>query len=99
MFEKRPTEKLESFSVDEVPLNQHHHGSPEETIDDNVVVGNGYSTSTQTAMGENGILGQVFRILGMDTSKIGAMALNGIIFIAQMVSGELTNFLGLQPNI
>lgn len=87
MFEKRPTEKLESFSDDEVPLNQ-HHGSPEESIDDNVIVGNGYSTSPQTALGDNGIFGQVLRILGMDTSKIGAMALNGIIFIAQMVSDE-----------
>lgn len=90
MFEKRPTEKLENFNDDDVPLNQ-HHGSPDESIDDNVIVGNGYSTGPQTALGDNGIFGQMLRILGMDTSKIGAMALNGIIFIAQMVS-ELTHF-------
>lgn len=80
-FDRRPTEKLESFS-DEVPANQQ-----EESIDDNVIIGSGYSTdgSTTTEV-DHGFLGQVLRVLGMDTSKIGAMALNGIIFIAQMVN-------------
>lgn len=96
IFEKRPTEKLENFNDDDFPLNQ-HHGSPEDNIDDNVIVGNGYSTGPQTALGDNGIFGQVLRILGMDTNKIGAMALNGIIFIAQMVS-ELT-FLNISETL
>lgn len=89
-FERRPTQKLESFS-DEVPLNQNQNqGSQEENIDDNVIVGTGYNTGGGTDSGttsgvDHGFLGQVLRVLGMDTSKIGAMAVNGIIFIAQMV--------------
>lgn len=78
---------METFSG-EIPIQQHQgSASHEESIDDNVIVGTGYGTNTETTTEvDHGFLGQVLRVLGMDTSKIGAMALNGIIFIAQMVS-------------
>jgi hypothetical protein len=34
---------------------------------------------------ENSLMGGVFKLLGLDGSQIGAAAMNGIIFIAQMV--------------
>lgn len=84
----RPSEHLEDF--DEFPQNnQNHHesNSNEQGIDDNVIIGgNGIPGSTTTTTGmDHGFLGQVLRVLGMDSTKIGALAINGIIFIAQMV--------------
>lgn len=78
----RPTEHLEDF--DELPQNQPNSfpsNSNEEHIDDNVIIG---STAGATNV-DHGFLGKVLGILGMDTKKIGALAINGIIFIAQMV--------------
>lgn len=78
----RPSEHLEDF--DELPQNQPNNfpsNSNEQHIDDNVIVG---STAGATNV-DHGFLGKVLGILGMDTKKIGALAINGIIFIAQMV--------------
>lgn len=82
-FMSRPSQHLES--LDEIPhqiASQQQFDSDEErpSIDDNVIV----TTPTTTDV-DHGFLGSVLRILGMDTGKIGALAINGIIFIAQMV--------------
>lgn len=64
-------EQLENESDD--PENQ------ENTINDAIEnVGNNF--------GDYNFLGNILKVLGMDNSKIGALAINGIIFIAQMVS-------------
>lgn len=90
-FMSRPSQHLENF--DEIPhqiASQQQFDSDEErpSIDDNVIIGNndgGVTTPTTTEV-DHGFLGSVLRVLGMDTGKIGALAMNGIIFIAQMVS-------------
>lgn len=94
-FDPRPTDRLESF--EDVPLPSNHHqfqthssGTVEEPIDDNVIIGStintGDSSTTPSNAVDNGFFGQIMRVLGMDTSKIGALAINGIVFIAQMVT-------------
>lgn len=85
MTDRLPTEKLEDFG--ETPQNSNQVNSNEQgSIDDNVIIGNGISTKPTTPTEvNNGFLGQVLRVMGMDTGKIGALAMNGIIFIAQMV--------------
>lgn len=86
-MDKRPIANLED--LDEVP--QHHQEIPsgdsgEQTTDKNVIFENSINTETTTATGlDHGFLGNILRIMGMDSSKIGALAINGIIFIAQMV--------------
>lgn len=92
-FMSRPSQNLENFG--ELPQQitpQQQFDSNEErpNIDDNVIIGNNdgigtTSTSTTTTQIDHGFLGNVLRILGMDSGKIGALAINGIIFIAQMV--------------
>lgn len=88
----RPSQNLENFG--EIPhqiASQQQFDSNEErptNIDDNVIIGNidGSETTTTSTSGiDHGFLGNVLRILGMDSGKIGAFAINGIIFIAQMV--------------
>lgn len=85
MTERYPSENLEDFG--ETPQNTHQANSNEQSsIDDNVIIGNNINTRpTTTTEVDHGILGQVLRVMGMDTGKIGALAVNGIIFIAQMV--------------
>lgn len=81
---ERPSAHLEDF--DEIPQGQQNGFSPnsdEQSIDDNVIVGSGVNTGTSGV--DHGFLGKMLGILGMDTGKIGALAINGIIFIAQMV--------------
>lgn len=60
----------------------------ENSIDDSVIVGTSINTGSGTTTNDidHGFLGQIFRVLGMDTNKIGALAINGIIFIAQIVN-------------
>lgn len=71
---------LESF--DEAP----HTASQENQIDDAVIVGTSMSTEPSTTNSvDQGFLGRILRVIGMDTNKIGALAVNGIVFIAQMV--------------
>lgn len=90
-FSSQPPEHLENFDENPSNVNANHHGNSnsneQQNIDDNVIIGSnadsGTSTTT-TAIG-HGFLGHMLRILGMDTNKIGALAINGIIFIAQMV--------------
>lgn len=84
MFERRPTEHLEDF--DEIPQNTNQaHSNEQGNIDDNVIIGGNVNTKPTTSV-NHGFMGQVLSVMGMDTSKIGALAINGIIFIAQMVS-------------
>lgn len=91
-FMSKPSQNLENFG--ELPhqiTSQQQLDSNEEqsNIDDNVIVenNNGDATvTTPTNAVDHGILGSVLRVLGMDSSKMGALAINGIIFIAQMVS-------------
>ena len=86
MTERYPTEHLEDFG--ETPQSTHQGNSNEDggNIDDNVIIGNNFSTQpTTTTSVDNGFLGQILRVMGMDSSKIGALAVNGLIFIAQMV--------------
>lgn len=40
-----------------------------------------------------GILSHLLQIIGLDSDKIGALALNGIVFIAQLVSTGFTKFI------
>lgn len=46
----------------------------------------GYSTSNSNTAATNGFMGNILRIIGLDSDKLGALAINGIIFIAQMVT-------------
>lgn len=79
MEKYHPSDGLET--LDEAQNTQ------ENGIDDGVIVGTSINTGSDTpGGGDNGFLGRILRVLGMDTSKIGALAVNGIIFIAQMVS-------------
>ncbi|XP_055305286.1 uncharacterized protein LOC129569972 [Sitodiplosis mosellana] len=105
MTERYPTEHLEDFG--ETPQGTHQVNSNEQdTIDDNVIIGNNINTRpTTTTDVDHGFLGQVLRVMGMDTGKIGAMAVNGLIFIAQMIGRSLmsafttvTNKMGAKPN-
>lgn len=61
----------------------------DQGIDDNVIIGGignlGPSATISPTDVDHGFLGQMLRVLGMDSNKIGALAINGIIFIAQMV--------------
>lgn len=87
---ERPSAHLEDF--DEIPQGQQNSFSPnsdEQNIDDNVIVGSGVNTGTSGV--DHGFLGKMLGILGMDSGKIGALAINGIIFIAQMVCIFLKN--------
>lgn len=45
-----------------------------------------YSSSNGNNAATNGFMGNILRIIGLDTDKLGALAVNGIIFIAQIVS-------------
>lgn len=88
-FMSRPSQNLENFG--EIPhqiTSQQQFDSDEEqtNIDDNVIIGNNGGTTTTPTNGiDHGFLGSVLRVLGMDSNKIGALAINGIIFIAQIV--------------
>lgn len=83
LSERYPTEHLEDF--DDVSQQTYQtHSNEQGSIDDNVIIGNNINTKP-TISATDGFFGQVLRIMGMDTSKIGALAINGIIFIAQMV--------------
>lgn len=74
---------LEPFDDGSDPGQQSDHEHSGE-INDNVIVDppNGH----QTNIGDSPIISGLLKVLGMDNSKIGALAINGIIFIAQMVS-------------
>lgn len=90
MFDRQPSEHLEDFG--EIPQNTYNVNSNEQgTVDDNVITGSNVNTkpttptTTTTTQIDTSFLSSVLRVMGMDTSKIGALAINGIIFIAQMV--------------
>ncbi|XP_031636173.1 uncharacterized protein LOC116349060 [Contarinia nasturtii] len=100
MTERYPSDHLEDF--DELPQNiQQNTPNDQGNIEDNVITG---STKPTTGI-DSGFLGQVIRIMGMDTGKIGAIAINGIIFIAQMIGRSLISAfttvktgMGTKPN-
>lgn len=84
MTERYPTEHLEDFGDTPQSTNQGNSNENGGNIDDNVIIGDNISTKPTTSV-DNGFLGQILRVMGMDTGKIGALAVNGLIFIAQMV--------------
>lgn len=45
-----------------------------------------YNTPNSNIAATNGFMGNILRIIGLDSDKLGALAINGIIFIAQMVT-------------
>lgn len=55
------------------------------------------TTSSLPPLADNapipGILSHLLQIIGLDSGKIGALALNGIVFIAQLVSTGFTKFI------
>lgn len=44
------------------------------------------NTDYESVKGDNGFMGNILRVIGLDNGKLGALAINGIIFIAQIVS-------------
>lgn len=71
---------IETFDDQSNPMPQ------ENAIDDGVIVGSGMTTGpVSTNSADHGFIGRILRVIGMDTNKIGALAVNGIIFVAQMV--------------
>lgn len=73
-FEKnRDTEKFSDdsdTSQAQTPIN--------DEVETNII-------GTGSDIDPGSLVGNMLRIIGMDNSKIGAMAVNGLIFIAQMV--------------
>lgn len=56
---------------------------------DTVVLGN----NDEQPIAENTFVSGLLKLLGLDGSKIGALALNGIVFIAQMVRSSANNLM------
>lgn len=75
---------LETFD-DGPEASQHPDHDAADDINDNVIVDP--PSGQQTNIGDSPIISSLLKVLGMDNSKLGALAINGIIFIAQMVSG------------
>lgn len=71
----RDTEKLS----DDSDASQSQSAINDE-VETNIIGG-----SSVNGIGPGSFIGNVLRVFGMDNSRIGAMAVNGIIFIAQMV--------------
>lgn len=62
-----------------------HHSDHDTSsdINDGVIVDP--PSGSPTNIGDSTIISSLLKVLGMDNSKLGALAVNGIIFIAQMV--------------
>jgi hypothetical protein len=58
---------------------------------DNVVVGE----NGPPALSDNTMMSGLLKLLGFDGAKIGAVALNGIVFIAQMVRNGAVKFMDI----
>lgn len=80
---------LESFD-DGTDAGQPSDHDTSDDINDNVVID--APSGTQTNIGESAIISSLLKVLGMDSSKLGALAINGIIFIAQMVRNSYSLF-------
>lgn len=65
-------------------------GKPNNKRQDAVVLGEG---AADASLAENSLMGGMLKLLGFDSSKIGAAAVNGIIFIAQMVRYGASRFM------
>lgn len=62
---------------------QHNDHDTSGDINDGVIVEP--PSGSATNIGDSTIISSLLKVLGMDNSKLGALAVNGIIFIAQMV--------------
>lgn len=60
--------------------NQHKHQNRQDSINDPIDYNN------QNTM----MISNILQIIGLDSAKIGALAVNGIIFIAQVVRNGIT---------
>lgn len=69
---------------DEPQASQHDDHDLSGEINDNVIIDP--PSGQQTNIADSPIISGLLKVLGMDSSKLGALAINGIIFIAQMVS-------------
>lgn len=65
-----------------------HNGKRDNIRQDAIVIG-----GDSSPMAENTLMGGMLKLLGFDSSKIGAVAVNGIIFIAQMVRYGASRFM------
>lgn len=75
---------LEPFDDGTEAAHQTDHDTSDD-INDNVII-DPPPNGQQTNIGDSTIITSLLKVLGMDNSKLGALAINGIIFIAQMVS-------------
>lgn len=73
---------LEPFE-DGPEVSQHPDHDTSGDINDSVIIDP--PSGSQTTIGDSTIISSLLKVLGMDNSKLGALAVNGIIFIAQMV--------------
>lgn len=64
------------------------NGKRNDNRQDSIVVGDDTSS-----LAENSLMGGMLKLLGFDGAKIGAVAVNGIIFIAQMVRYGANNLM------
>lgn len=65
------------MSIEEMHAQQDNLSQPSSTSSS--------SSSTSTLPDPSSMMTGLIRLMGLDPSKIGALALNGIVFIAQMV--------------
>lgn len=65
-------------------------GKRHNTRQDAIIIG---ETPELPGPMDNNIMGGMLRLLGFDSTKIGAAAVNGIVFIAQMVKYSVNHFM------
>jgi hypothetical protein len=66
--------------------------NPNSNRQDSVFVGDGTSTST-SSLSDSSFMSGLLKLLGFDGGKIGAAAINGIVFLAQMVRFGANRFM------
>lgn len=72
----------QSFAPSQINAKRNHNRQ------DAIVIG-----SESSSVPDNSLMNGMLKLLGFDSSKIGAAAVNGIIFIAQMVRYGATKFM------
>lgn len=92
-----PTTNRQSIQDNEVnDGDDDAHKGYDSEASESETPGTGSSSSTsadyESVKGENGFMGNILRVIGLDNGKLGALAINGIIFIAQMVSKQAELF-------
>jgi hypothetical protein len=78
--------KAFSTNTNNIPTNRRRNSDPTKPLD---ATG---SAQSQTP-GENHLINSMLRLMGLEPGKMGALALNGVIFLAQMVRHGLENFM------